>query len=196
LQLATIYQFYNVVNYILSEHKVIASNRQLTNVDPRIILANRENEDDETQTVRLSIEFYPDSSLFYRYWAYYPHLFTEKHLMIITKFMLYLRKFDYVYFILNSNTTHRIFLNSSESFRREYVNLFNERTLANYDKKNEILTAVTEWHPYRVLERDLTNERLSHIYSLIKDNEVDLLRAMIEGSGTAGIAHLRFDYVE
>lgn len=34
------------------------------------------------------------------------------------------------------------------------------------------------------------------MFSLIKDNEVDHLRAMIEGSGTAGIAHLRFDFVE
>ena len=73
--------------------------------------------------------------------------------MLITKFMLFLRKYDYVYFILNSNTTHRIFLNSSESFRREYVNLFDEYTLGQYEKKSEIITAVTEWHPYRVLER-------------------------------------------
>ena len=98
----------------------------MVGVDPRIILVNRENEDDETLTLRLSIEFYPDSSLFYRFWAYYPHLFTERNLLTVTKFMLFLRKFDYVYFILNSNTTHRIFLNSSESFRREYVNLFDE----------------------------------------------------------------------
>lgn len=144
----------------------------------------------------MSIQFYFDSSLFYRFWAYYPHLFTESHLMTVTKFMLFLHKFDYVYFILNSNTTHRIFLNSTETFRRDFVGLFNEQTLAQYEKREDIITAVTDWHPYRILERGVNDERLQHIHSLIKDNEVDHLRANIEGSGVAGIAHLRFDFVE
>jgi hypothetical protein len=68
--------------------------------------------------------------------------------------------------------------------------------LGSYEKKAEILTAVSEWHPYRVLERELSNDRLAHIYNLIKDNEIDHLKAMIDGSGASGIAHLRFDFVE
>jgi hypothetical protein len=196
LQMAVINKFYTVVNYILSEHRIIASNRQLVGVDPRIILANRENEDDETLTLRLAIEFYPDSSLFYRFWAYYPHLFNERHLMTVTRFMLFLRKYDYVQSILNSNTAHRIFLNSSEYFRREYVDLFNESTLQYYDRREEILTMIKEWHPYRVLESEINSERLSNMFNLIKDNEVDHLRAMIEGANAYGAAHLKFDYVE
>ena len=115
--------------------------------------------------------------------------------MTVTKFMLYLRKFDNVYFIINSNTTHKIFLNAPESFRREYVGLFDERTLANYAKMSEIMTAVNEWHPYKQLDRDISNDRLNNIFGLIKDNEVDHLRSVIDQSGVAGVSHLRFDFV-
>lgn len=68
--------------------------------------------------------------------------------------------------------------------------------MAHYAKKDEIITAVNEWHPYRVLENEISYDRLNHVFSLIKDNEVDHLRAMIEGSAVSGIAHLKFSYVD
>lgn len=188
--------FYNVVNYILSEHKVISSSRQLTAVDPRIILANAYDETDDTLTLRLSIASYADSSLFYRFWAYYPHLYTESQLLTLAKYLLFLRKDDFVYYILNSNTTHRIFNNANEEFRREFISLFNNDTLYYSTRKDEILTAVTTWNPYRQVESDITSERLSHIFNLIKDDEIGHLRSLVEQSGTPGIAHLNFSYVE
>lgn len=115
--------------------------------------------------------------------------------MTVTKFMLFLRKFDHVYFILNSNTTHKIFLNAPEHFRREYVALFDERTLAHYAKKDEVITAVNEWHPYKQLNSDLPQDRASSIFGLIKDNEIDHLKALIDQSGIAGVSYIRFSYV-
>lgn len=124
LQLAVHCGFYNVVNYIFSEHRVIASNRQLTPVDPRIILANAYDEKDDTLTLRLAIVYYHDTSLFYRLWAYYPHLYTESQLLTLVQYMIYLRKDDFLYYVLNSNTTHRIFNNANQQYRRNFVDLF------------------------------------------------------------------------
>lgn len=80
-------------------------------MDPKIIITTKE-EFDETLTLRLALDCYADYSLFQRFWSYYPQLFTESHFLTVAKYALFVQQFDFLYYLLNSYTTHRIFLNT------------------------------------------------------------------------------------
>jgi hypothetical protein len=54
LQLAARFNCFNLVKYILSEHKILNVQRELRTIDPRIILVNHFDNDDETLTLRLA----------------------------------------------------------------------------------------------------------------------------------------------
>jgi len=48
LQLATLGGHYELVKYLLLEHKILSNTKQTKAMDPRIILQNTDNEEDET----------------------------------------------------------------------------------------------------------------------------------------------------
>lgn len=56
VQLAIFKECVPVVKYILGEHKVMNQQRQLKLVDPRLILINNYDPEDETLTLRLAID--------------------------------------------------------------------------------------------------------------------------------------------
>jgi hypothetical protein len=53
-----------------------------------MILANQEQEEDDTLTLRLAIEN-NSKSLFFLLWENYGHLFTEHHLLTLFRFMVH-----------------------------------------------------------------------------------------------------------
>jgi hypothetical protein len=91
---------------------------------------NHENEEDESLTLRIAIQ-YGNIELFMLLWDSYPLLYTEKHLMDVTRFAIFLRKQDFLLRILTSSTTNRIFLNTPLSKRIEFVDIFDEKTLSD-----------------------------------------------------------------
>jgi hypothetical protein len=53
--LGLIFGFSKFVDYILEEHKIISASRQAVKVNPRILIHNCLDENDETLTMRLAI---------------------------------------------------------------------------------------------------------------------------------------------
>lgn len=112
--------------------------------------------------------------------------------MVLAKYMMFLQKDDIIYYTLNSGTTHRIFQNADEEFKREFVGLFNSKAISNFPQKESISNVLNMWSLYSQIESNISSERLLHIFNLIKDNETDHLRSIIESSGYAGIAQVKF----
>lgn len=80
LQLAILGDHADLVKYILVEHKTFSNTKQPKNIDPRIILFNQVQEDDELFTVRLSIEV-NSHEIFQLLWNTYPKIYNERHLL-------------------------------------------------------------------------------------------------------------------
>jgi hypothetical protein len=78
LQLAIDSQLEDVVKFILYDYKFLGTNKQWRKVDPRILLENRYNRDDETLTLRIAIQR-EMGSLLTDLWSYYAHLYTDEH---------------------------------------------------------------------------------------------------------------------
>ena len=74
------------MKYILSEHKTLNVQRELRTIDPRIILVNHFDNDDETLTLRLAGG---NADMFSYLWENFSQLYNEKHMLTL------LRYFDY-----------------------------------------------------------------------------------------------------
>lgn len=75
MQLAVKAGFYAMIDYILYEHKIVASNKQTRQVDARIILLNFMDESDETFTLRLAIDsiYNQNFDIFNKLWDHADH---------------------------------------------------------------------------------------------------------------------------
>ena len=82
----------------------MTSSRQTKLVDPRMILNNSFSEEDETLTLRLAIQA-QNMTIFTFLWDEFYHLYTEKHLYIIAKYLIHLERFYSIVPFLNSGTT-------------------------------------------------------------------------------------------
>jgi len=61
--------------------------RELKTVDPRIIMINHYDQEDETLTLRLAIQ--KNNLLIFSYlWDTFGHLYSEKHLLILARYIL------------------------------------------------------------------------------------------------------------
>ena len=81
------------IHYLLIEHKVSGypSTKLLSrNLDPRTLLLSLPNDStDETFCLRLAIQNL-NHSLFELFWSHFDFLYDERHLMILTRFLLFL----------------------------------------------------------------------------------------------------------
>jgi hypothetical protein len=97
-------------------------------VDPRLILTNLDNEEDETLTLRLAIQQdYPDQ--FWYFWNNYHYLYNEQHVFILAQFMLFIGSFDLLQNFLQSEITQKIFLRTPASFKGQFWDIFSEDKL-------------------------------------------------------------------
>ena len=128
----------DLVKYLLFEQKIFSNTKQTRNVDPRIILMNHDMEDDESFTLRLAIHS-GSIEIFKLLWDYYPQLYTEKHLLDITRFALYLRRSEFLVPILASPTSTPVFLSAPIYARVWFVELFDEARLQYVEDKSTII---------------------------------------------------------
>lgn len=129
LQLAAINGHYELVRYILLEHKIFSNMKQTRSLDPRAILINHYQEDDEALTLRLAIQS-GHVEIFKLLWDNYPQLYTERHLISVARYCLFMRRYDFLIPLLASPTTTPIFLSSPVASRVEFIDLFDESTLS------------------------------------------------------------------
>ncbi len=171
----------------MSEHKILNQQRQFKTVDPRIILVNNYDLEDETLTLRIAIS--QNSMFIFSYlWDNFSQLYNDKHLIVLARFIALQAREDYATIFLQSATTQKIFLNSAYSVRKDFVDVFANANLG------ETVDQHLSGDVYTKLSEELDSELLLKMYNLIKDNEVDHLRELIYGYGIQGIGHLVFDF--
>ena len=88
LQMALIHNFSNMVQYIMSDHKVLTSSKQTPkSVDPWLLVLGTDTDEEETLTIRLAIM---NNNLFnfVSLWSTYGFLYTEEHMLVITRYLL------------------------------------------------------------------------------------------------------------
>jgi hypothetical protein len=173
------------------EHKIMSNARQAKTMDPRIILLNNDNEIDESQTLRLAIQA-DNLEVFKLFWDCYPQLYTEKHLLSVARYCLYLGRTHFLVHILASPTSSPIFLSSPIEARSAFVDLFDNETLQYATERSTIIQLVGQ-EPYTRLDKSMNDDRLRQLYHYIRNNEVDKLRELILATKVTGIAHLWFD---
>jgi hypothetical protein len=88
--LAVYHRFFNVVDYILKDLKVVGSGKITKNVDPRIVISV---EGDSTAILRTLIRN-GDNDYFYRIWNDYGYLFDENDMLLIIKTIIWYEKFS------------------------------------------------------------------------------------------------------
>lgn len=194
LQIAVASGHIDLVKYILFEHRIFSNTRQTRTMDPRIILLNHDNEDDESLTLRLAIQS-GNVELFKILWDYYPQLYTDKHLLAVARAAIYMRRHDFYLPIIASPTSTPIFLSSPIAHRVAFVDLFDDRALGFAPEKSTIIQLLGQ-EPYTRLDKQVSDDRLLSIYNYIRLNEVDHLREIVSAGGIQGVAHLLFDFFE
>jgi hypothetical protein len=107
-------------------------------MDPRIITVNHHNEDDDSLTLRLAIQT-GNVEMFKLFWDYYPQLYTEKHLLTITRFAISTRRYEFLVHILASPTSTPIFYSAPIQARSDFVDLFDNATLEYMPDKSAII---------------------------------------------------------
>lgn len=178
--LAVYYRFFNVVDYILKDLKVVGSGRITRNVDPRIVISVA---GDSTAVLRALIRN-GDIDYFYRIWNDYGYLFDENDLLIVSKAFIWCDRSSFAQDFLQSSTTITIFYNAHQSVRQSFVNLISE--------KCECISI--NYYPYDLLERyTISEEYLPQLDRLIRDNEFDHLKNLLEGAQFPGISQIQFD---
>jgi len=92
------------VRYILEEHKIVTATKLTRNVDPRIILLNTIDPQDETLTLRLAAMV--DIDLFYYLFTspQWDSIFTSRHLLDIVAFFILIGRYEYLAPLLRSTT--------------------------------------------------------------------------------------------
>lgn len=128
-------------------------------------------------------------------WDNYPHLYSEKHLLDVARFAIFLQRLDFLVHILASKTSAPIFLNAPVAARVQLVDLFNENTLQLIPDRSAIIQILGQ-DPYTKLDKQVNDDRLLQIYNFIRLNEVDHLREIVNAAAIQGIAHLLFDFFE
>lgn len=130
LQLAILFDFEKFVRYVLEEHKVLSNTRQPKNVDPRIILAD---EEDETFSLRLAIDIRCEG-IFEFLWSWFKHLYDERHLLILLRFIIYTGSYKFIRHLLYSQTAIHIMQNAPLSARLEVQSLLTPELLENTEE--------------------------------------------------------------
>jgi hypothetical protein len=171
------------------------ASRQLKGVDPRILLATSANSDNSTETLKLAITHYK-AEIFELLWEDYPDLYTVKgHLREVFRWVFrYAEKFGgeagiKKLMLSEKSTAAALYMNTCES--EHFVECRN--SLLREDRFE-----VFSNRPYDgTFERygwiDLEEEVVDRIFDLIKDNEVDHLKQILDQRSPVGVAFLRWD---
>jgi hypothetical protein len=75
-----------LVRYILKEHQILTSSKQIRFIDPRIILLNNYDEYDETFTLRLALKA-ADYEMFSFLWNEFTQIYGYVHLREVTRYL-------------------------------------------------------------------------------------------------------------
>lgn len=88
LQLAAVYEQFDLIRFILDEYKIVNfATRQQKSVDPRILIIEKDGIEDGTLTLRTIIE-HNNKALAFELWERYPHIFTHNDLMTMVRFLV------------------------------------------------------------------------------------------------------------
>ena len=139
------------VRYILEEYSYIGSARRHFKVNPRLLIFDREFENDESFTLRLAAHS-SDAVLAYL-WDNYGYLFNERHLEDVTKFLVHRQKYESLNHLLKSETTSILFRNSPLTFRSRYIGLMGESVPV--ESKNYL-----QQYPYNLLDKQVEEDKL------------------------------------
>lgn len=88
--------------------------------------------------------------------------------------MIYLGKEDFLISMIQDDTTVRIMHNTAFSIRMEFAEIIQN---ANYNY--QVVEDRLRSDPFNVYEQPLNDQILLNIYNLIRDNEVDHLRELL-----------------
>jgi hypothetical protein len=141
LQLAVLGGHYDLVKYIMLEHKIFSNTRQPRNIDPRIIMFNHHDESDDTLTLRMAIQA-NNLDIFKLLWDFYPQIYTERHLIMCAQFCFRLQRYHFLVHLLSSPTSTPIFLSSSVEGRAQLVDLFDNQSLAHAQERSIIIQLI------------------------------------------------------
>ena len=168
--LAVHHRFLDVVDYILKDLKVVGSNRITKNVDPRIVISV---EGDPTAVIR-TLLYNWDNAHFFKIWNDYGYLFDEHDMLLMTKCFIWMNRMSTIEDFIRSDTTQRIFINAHQSIRQSFIDIIR-------DKNDATISQLTYSYPYTSLDRlPFDEEYLPQLDRLIRDNEIDHLRNLIE----------------
>lgn len=196
LQLAILGDHFDLVKYILVEHKTFSNTKQPRTIDPAVILFNQHDESDDTLTLRLAIQN-NSHEIFSLLWNQFPQIYTERHLLLAAKFCFAVPRYSFLEDLLNSETAHPIFLQASVESRTELVELFNQSNIEQIGHRGPNVRNILMNEPYTRLDRQVNDELNQQIYNDIRSNNFDhLQREIVEYYGIHGAAHLRFDFLE
>lgn len=92
------------MRYILEEHKIVTATKLTRSVDPRIILLNTIDPQDETLTLRLAAMV--DIDLFYYLFTspQWDSIYTSRHLLDLVSFFIFIGRYEYLAPLLRSTT--------------------------------------------------------------------------------------------
>jgi len=138
-------------------------------LDQRALLIGTSQDEDETFCLRLAIanQNYPLMELF---WTHFDYLYDERHLMTLARFLMFLgpsRTGPLLEPFLQSATTKRLFVNSPQSFRDEFVELFSAQSMT------EVMPAGVRMilQDHYVHPVDPSETSLIQMYNCIKAND-------------------------
>ena len=149
-------------------------------VEPRLDLAGP----DFALTLRFAAQANPeDASVMmdlYRGAGFY----SIKELHLLADFLKFKGFFVHVYHLLKDERTEKILANCSPEARQALLNLFNDSSLPPSDYSSGIIEAVQE------LSKNVgqvEEERFATLFTQVKDNEFDHLRALLEEARPLGL---------
>ena len=155
----------DLVKFLLEEYSFVGAARATHKVNPRYIIMDPLNDGDETLTLRLAASH---SHIFQYLWETYGFLFTDQHLLTVTKYLLLVKNFECLQFVISSATTQTLFLNAPLPFRSAFISLISEAALEGsaVEVKNAIIGALQQY-PFTQLDKQVEDEKLQRMYELI-----------------------------
>jgi len=157
-------------------------------VDSRLILVNFSDPEDETLTLRLAIQK-NNLDVFGYLWDSFSHLYGDRHLLTVARFIVYQGREDFAVLLLRSFAASQIFQNAHPSQRKEFVDIMAFANLGS------TVDQILQEGVYQQVQEVLAEEHLLTLYNLIRDNEIDHLAELLQQYPyySAGMGAVVFD---
>lgn len=193
LQMALLHNFSNMVQYIMSDHKVLTSSKQTPkSVDPRLLVLGTDTDEDETLTIRLAIM---NNNLFnfVSLWSTYGFLYTEEHMLVITRYLLSKgHQFgSLIEAFIASETTKRLYQGATPAVRNQFRELLTQEFITE-----NVKAMMVQSSPYREDLVTLDEDEMNQPYLIIRTNNASGLQLFVAAKQISSLANVFLDMFE